>query len=953
MDFKTNLQNYFSFNIIDNRNRNNIDDFFKTDEILITELNNEINDIIANSKFNINGYKSIINTTVLSDMFVSRGTSNFYPEVGMIFLKTYMKQLIDGNVLQPKNLVKVFNKNQELIELPYPIVLYLGGLYYFNLSESERNKYIKSQKETFTQQLLPTKEKKLFERIDGIINSNNEYQFSIKKNSDDIQNVVIPNIIMPPIGYGITNNFLDLYNKVLFGEHLNGEIEFNPNNENKPHVLSGSYLGIIKPIDTYKSNLPGYTAIYRSLNVNNYSYSTQNLITELSSATSGLNILTLGKQRIPGGISKQAFDAILSISKKNRDSFRGSNLFGTQIAEIDNLYGKDTYIKFFNSGGEEILKNGVTEINDNLLDVDKNDQIKIINCFIVYSKLKANFLSGLYQSKDALKNVITEITKVTNIKNTIANSDFYYLLSRLFFKKSVNLTSGKNPIISTKTTLNKNYKDLPTLDDLDQLDSMVDLLYDIWSVEKNNLKNDTYSQINNQSTYALYPSCGGFIFPNYLNTNKDVVNNNMIKKNTNRFLWFESNRLGIDLAPDFSEKDNKYYDFDGIDQAIDDNYFSNNLLLVNNVDDNAKEKGNKYIEYYKISHLMDSLDFEKLDEMKNLFKDFVTFDKNEYIVDSYNLKSLILASSVVTYDDITDLTDNKMGITLNKENINLMLIGNSMYHYNFISEYGLGKYLNAALTTAQKTKAEDVCNDFCGNLITVANTSTIGSIRYGDQPELSLHKFQTSPEVLFSNAKNYEELVEFLGNQANIDQYLSRKILFNNQYLDPFTELTVDEKNSIKNLNEIYLYNKLYILKDDDYVKEIHLEIVREFFRFLNIKYSSLTYKHLFRLIRTFTYRCLKNLKYLDEGKLPSNEIPKFSDYKQTPKILGEQTIPGGISKQAFDAILSISKKNRDSFRGSNLFGTQIAEIDNLYGKDTYIKFFNSGGDKILKDRVN
>ena len=818
MSFQTNLENYLNFNLINSSNKNNIEEYFKSDTKFSDEIGIEVADIQANSKFNINGYKSIINTTVLSDMFVSRDGSNFYPEVGMIFLKTYMKQLIDGNVLQPKNLVKVFNKNQELIELPYPIILYLGGLHYFRLAESERNKYIKSQKETFTQKLLPTKEKKLFERIDGVtINENNEYQFSIKKNSDDVQNVVIPNII-PPIGYGITNNFLNLYNKALFGEYLNGEIEFNNNNENKPHVLSGSYLGIIKPIDTYKSNPLSYTAIYRSLNVNNYNYPTQNLITDLSSATSGSN--------------------------------------------IDKI---------------------VDSINNNkLVDINGKDLIKIINCFIVYSKLKANFLSGLYQSKDALKNVITEITKVKNIKITITvdekntDSDFYYLLSRLFFKNSVNLK-----IAFTKEYLNKYRKDLPTLDDLDQLNSMVNLLYDIWSVEKNNLKNDTYSQINNQSTYALYPSCGGFISPNYLNVNKNKFNNDIIKKNTNRFLWFESNRLGVDLAPD----DN--HNFDGIDQAIDGNYFSNNLLSVNSVDDQTNEVVSQYIEYYRISHLMDSLDFEKLDEMKNLFKDFVTFNKSEYVVDSYNLKSLILASSVVTYDDITDLTDNKINITLSKENINLMLIGNSMYHYNFISEYGLGKYLNAALTTAQKTKAEDVCNDFCSNLITVANTSTIGSIRYNDQPELSLHKFQTSPEILFSNAKNYEELVEFLGNQANIDQYLSRRILFNNQYSDPFTELTVDEKNSIKNLNEVYLFNRLHILDtlDDGNIKELYFEIVVEFFRFLNIKYSSLTYKHLFRLIRTFAYRCLKNLKYLYEVKLPSNEIPKFSDHTYALKL--------------------------------------------------------------------
>jgi hypothetical protein len=187
----------------------------------------------------------------------------------------------------------------------------------------------------------------------------------------------------------------------------------------------------------------------------------------------------------------------------------------------------------------------------------------------------------------------------------------------------------------------------------------------------------------------------------------------------------------------------------------------------------------------------------------------------------------------------------------------------------------LGKYLNVALTKAQKIKAEDVCNDFCNNLTTIANFSTIGSLRFSDQPELSLHKFQTSPEILFSNATDYDSLMTFLGGDVDkTNKYLTRRILFNDQYVESFTELTQDEINSITTLNNFYLYNKLYTLSNSSKIKnekELYVSIVTEFFRYLNIKYSSNMYKHLFKLIRTFTYRCLSDLKYLDSNYKSQN----------------------------------------------------------------------------------
>jgi hypothetical protein len=258
-----------------------------------------------------------------------------------------------------------------------------------------------------------------------------------------------------------------------------------------------------------------------------------------------------------------------------------------------------------------------------------------------------------------------------------------------------------------------------------------------------------------------------------------------------------------------------------------------------------------------------------------MFIDFVTFDKSEYIVDGYNLKSLILASSTITYDDIIDLKDNKTDFTLTKDEINLALIGNSIYQYDFMIKCGLGKYLNAALTIAQKTKTEDVCNDFCNSLTTIANFSTVGSINTPNIPELSIHKFQTSPEILFSNATDYDSLIAFLGSDVDkTNKYLTRRILFNDQYVESFTELTQDEINSITNLNDVYLYNKLYTLSNSNKIKnekELYVSIVTEFFRYLNIKYSDVMYKHLFKLIRTFTYRCLSDLKYLDSNYKSQN----------------------------------------------------------------------------------
>jgi hypothetical protein len=795
MPFKENLENYLSHNFITYLNNNSSEIFFKDPSKFGAAIDKEIKDI-NNSKFNVSNYKQIINTATLADMFMSRngsesaeGFTNFYPEVGMIFLKSYIKQLLDNDkTLKPEKLINIFNKNQELIEIQHSILLYLGGLYYFQLGLAESGKYIKKQDD------------KIFSRINDVnYNTNNEYQFNLKIFNED-KIITIPDNIKSNV-YGIENKFLNAYNKELYGIYLNGDITLN--NEQKPHILSAGYLGIIKPIKTYDtiSDLGSFNALYGNLLVDTYNYQIEELITDLSTATF--------------------------------------------LMDLDNT-------------SKQLINNK-----------------QLIKSFIVYSKLKANFLSSLYPNKEDLKKPIKNIIDgVTNIRKENL-SDFYYLISRIFFKDNVNVIKNDNKPLNPKL---KKFNHIPTLNDNAQIDSLVDMLYYIWSLEKNNLQNKKYNILNTKSVFTLYPSCGGFISPyGFIDTLKDTdkEKQNMIKRNSTRFLWFESTRLGNDFLADSSriKSDDSR---DGVELSVNNqSFFRKNNITINSIASEVDEFKKNISEEYKFNYILDSLDFEKLENLRQMFIDFVTFNKSQYIVDGYNLKSLIIASSTITYDDITDLKDDKTNFTLTKDEINLALIGNSIHQYDFMTKCGLGKYLNAALTIAQKTKTEDVCSDFCNSLTTIGNFSTIGSINLPNTPELSIHKFQTSPEILFSNATDYDSLITFLGGDVDkTNKYLTRRILFNDQYIDSFTELTQGEINSITNLNDVYLYNKLYTLSNSSKIKnekELYVSIVTEFFRYLNIKYSDVMYKHLFKLIRTFTYRCLSDLKYLDLNYVSQN----------------------------------------------------------------------------------
>jgi hypothetical protein len=247
----------------------------------------------------------------------------------------------------------------------------LGGLYYFQENDIKISEY----------------DNKLFEKINGVKNNNsgeiytsfnreagkvnvfpntriinrsvnNKFSsdFKIKSSLDSNGNEKIEDVsissreFIPSVGYGIYNNFLNEYNKTLFGDYLNGSRVVKESNT--PHILSGSYTGVIKPLRTYNSDIE-FTAIYRNLNVRDYNFNIDTLKNELD-----VNIKKIA-EFVKGGRNRTA---------------------------------------------DKLLLN-----NDN-----------IVKCFIIFSKLKAAYLSGQFGNDGLFKTALGKLNSTTNLKDIIS-----------------------------------------------------------------------------------------------------------------------------------------------------------------------------------------------------------------------------------------------------------------------------------------------------------------------------------------------------------------------------------------------------------------------------------------------------------------------------------------------------------------------------------------------------
>jgi hypothetical protein len=1037
MDYKGLIDNYCNFNTF-NIESNDKEDFFKTPTTINSEINLDEEYVRNNSKFNSN-YKIPINTTALSDALVTRygnGDTKFYPELALMFLKTYSKQLLSNSDynLDPKKLISIFNKNQELVEIPYPLILLLGGLYYFQENESLigiqepdnlfgringvkpltnfSSNDVYSVTELYRKPGIYTKNQntqtiyfpsvRLLNRSLYVDDATNDSTY--KKTSFDIKTSVVNDQeviekisinnkdIIPSVGYGIQNRFLNYYNKVLFGDFLNGSINTDTN-DLKPHVLAGGYSGILKPFKTYDSEVE-FTAFYRNLHVGNINYNINDLVSELNSVTTRL--------------------------KKPKFGNKNTN----------------------------------------------NALINFIKSFVVFSKLKAAYLSGQFGTKDLFKTAIDSLCKSYNIDSEYNSKlsgdnklcDFYFLVSHVFFtsyrevsKSSTDpdniydiryrlgygLVASENyqkSILDDKLMLLLNNKKSTRAE---QVDSLTNFLTYIWDIEKINLKN-SYSIVDQKAVFALYPSAGGFITPNMLTTptyytkdptqglslygsdrysndkvnisnylytdnnnitykksegevgkslvrygvmvdtanesrtenfgdpknnllnafkekqnrninsnrmdptlpkylidetfsrsnfiNNHCFNNHAILRNTTRFLWFENNNSGEHLLLDYNpRKTNDSYFYENVDgvsanlipEKAENGYLRNitNKIFGKYNTEIYNESG--YIDVFNFSRIMDSINVEKLIEFSELFKEFSTLNTNTNS-NTFNLNSLIKSSTIIKTSEIfsdgelfqdNKFTDPKLNITLTADEVWLCLIGNSMYNYEFTSNSGLAKFFNIALTSAQKKRCNEVVDQFCSHVVTVANKSTIDSVSKLGDFQLSLHNFHSSPEVLFTNSETYEDMKIKLSDSNNLlfDKLITRRILFADQYIPQYVDLTTAENIEIIELNKMYIYNKYHHLSNDTLnftYDDYYLNLVKTFFKYLNIRYTKNNYKQLIKLIRGYAYQTSKALNNLNVNLLPNTGVVNFNQFKTFLNIKSNNPQPiGQIEKFVFKQI--------------------------------------------------
>jgi hypothetical protein len=1019
MEFNKHLENYCNYyNFCEPKNGNisggQFEPFFERNDTLAAAIKEDIEYQLQNSKF-FAGYKSILNTSAMPDSLCSRidkGDTNFFPEMALMFLKSYGATLIKSTdfALNPKRLISIFNKNQELVEIPYPIVLLLGGLYYFQENKLEITDQSDSQvfsrindikrvdEDTVVRDIYDLKRYtrkagsyssessggrltetiqfphvEIFNRFQGLGDSEFLIKTGVNNDGGDIIETVKINdkSIIPSTGYGIQNKFLNEYNKTLFGDYLNGsKIERQPGVE---HVLAGGYTGILKPFKTYNSDFIEFTAFYRNLCVKNVPYDLNQLVSDLKSATKEL--------------------------KKSNTN-------------------------------ENTLLTGY------------------IKSFIVYSKLKAAYLSGQFGTKALLKDAIKSLCEVNNIESAYNDSsstdqklcDFYFLVSHVFFTsfrevikkdKIGNQTvtphaydlihrlkfgddgfrSYQNSVLSD-TTLMSSLNDKNSTKD-EQINSLTNFLYKIWDIEKINLKVDnSYKNISPTSfgIFALYPSAGGFLTPNNLlllyskeggedlgiydydgyrirnknnkatqaeyfytindkptwnpqnttigldgrhNTKGKVVdplfdgnqrevlatnfksradatsyrydptlsrvlvhsgfdrflflknsnfNNSLILKNTTRFLWFESTGLGTHLGMDKSTDDKKTYDFeDGVTLSIypgenNISYFRNTTPQLSDYEDLTSFIESGYINNYDFSRILDSVNIEKLEEFSTLFQEFAKLTPNNTL-NTFNLNSLVKSSTILASEHIKEAVtsgkfkDPKTGIELTTDEISYMLIGNSMYNYEFVAKANISKFFNVVLTQTQKKRCESIADQFCSYDITIANKSTIDSVTKLGDFQLSLHNFHSSPEVLFTNASNYDELKTALKDSSvtdqNFNKLIARRILFSDQYVPPYENVDApSHKVEIEELNKSYLYSRLHHLiantssdTSDKNFNNFYFDCVKTFFKYLNIKYTKNNYKQLLKLLRSYIRYTGYSLNY---DFLPNNGIISMNKFLES-----------------------------------------------------------------------
>lgn len=419
--------------------------------------------------------------------------------------------------------------------------------------------------------------------------------------------------------------------------------------------------------------------------------------------------------------------------------------------------------------------------------------------------------------------------------------------------------------------------------------------------------------------------------------------NKLIINNTSKLFWFDQTRDVFPTTKIYRSqngehlKDIKVIDnFETLQYGYGDNVrqlyewgkpVEDNIDIADNLhiyDFSGFEKDkNLYLSTYKteIDSFIDIFGFDKLEDFRSLFKNFVDTNTGNYFTEAFNtfnFQSLIKHTNIFGYTHLPDSVTLDRAYT--KEEISAFLCGYSGDFIEFASKNDVSKIINYALTVGQENKAKIVIDEFMNAKITINNYSTTGSL-YVDNtvnnPEgLRLNSNIFNPIIMYaSETRTPDDIIK------KIDDYrlLFRVLLFGDQPIKSYDVKTIPD--NFNTLVDKYL-NAYDLVDLNPELRKILLpELTRIFFSTLNIEITEGNLKLLLTYIKSY----IINLDI-------TNFIFKYSDGRTTFGNKNATIFPSNDG--AFD-------KERDYTTGNYIITNTI--ISGVFTKVGEVKYkFNT-----------
>lgn len=807
--------------------KNNVTDEYTSIADYQSKLKTKYNSPIKSSK-TTDFINTVANTTPLNNINFINGIDDAMRysnkdgfKESAFYLLSSLQSTNNQFFIDKNKLITLFKSGLGIMDLPYSLILYLGGLHYFNKNPKVSEKY------DFYR--LPVK-------LDGdtVLNINPSWFLGLKFNkikllNDSNYKTKYNSFYIPKFGYGTLSNFMHIYYKFIYNKTAY-DSGFKESSKDTPFHIYGANEGFVKSFKSYSDSNINFMGHYTILK-NSYNFS-KGLVDNITVLTNDF------KEAATTSIQLPSFNY-------NSDGFKKMFLVYSKL--------KTAYLyKAGNVNTTEKLVSFIKSLNENTTPVIYN---YVNGSTLLKTKCSpfSFFVYGFLFNKNKQLDLNIDLKKLMD--------DF-----RLPLSLTADLVSNTfvDPNIEHKTLCN--------------------FLKVFWDSEMKTMDKQrrTFDQNNiNTSNFLilLHPSAGGVFMPNNLfntpvNISKDSISsdnlhnisnllfdNKSVIENSTRMLWYDSGSAGYQLgSKDLVKLKMKNSGSPHVDSnyKVDSVTYSDSLLTerthtgTNNFFNTIYKQPNGSLDLTNINgnikELYEFIDLEKFDYFEKVFIDFCKFyDGEDNTVfnnnnNNFNFQTLLKAITTVNENNISSNDMKIIDSTLSLDDMYYYLIGYSSYNYYFADYSNISKIINSFLTLAQYNKNEGdngIFNEFLTQKLSVNNYSTIGSVTTDDTTIYTNYQnFMFRPDVIFSDI--IKDGKGDFGEKNSLLPYYIKKMIFGDNHIEQYSPLTADKLAPE--------YVKTYINKINSFTNSDIINHLKYFFKYINVQLNYNTFKILYNL---------------------------------------------------------------------------------------------------------